>query len=76
MTTPKRDLRRADAISTAAIARQATVTMPGPSRVTGRLDAVLPVGDRVTFVLIVGGARAIFQLDRAEVVEVWRAGAS
>lgn len=74
MTAPRTDLRRADAISTDAIRRQKTVTMPGPSGITGRLDAVLPVGDRVTFVLIVGGRRAIFQLGRDEVVAVWREG--
>lgn len=76
MTATKVDLRRADAISDAAIKRQATVTMPGPSRVTGRrLDAVLPVGDQVTFVLVVGSSRAIFQLERHDVVEVWRESA-
>ena len=68
----KRDLRRADAISDDAIKRQKTVTMPGDPPIEGRLDAVLIVGDRVTFVLIVGGRRAIFQLDRADVVEVHR----
>lgn len=68
----KRDVRRADAISDDAISRQKTVTLPGAAPITGRLDAVLQVGDRVTFVLIVGGRRAIFQLDRADVVEVHR----
>lgn len=63
------DLRTASQISTDMLNRQATVTI---GNVTGQLAAILPVADRVWLVLIVGGARASFQLDADTPVEVHR----
>lgn len=70
MTNPKRDLRPASMITDRHLARQATVTV---GDVSGTLAAVLPVRGQVTLVLIVGGSRAVFQLDATTVVEVERA---
>lgn len=59
--------RRADEISDRSVKLQANVTI---GHVTGRLDSVMPVGDRVTIVLVVGGARAVFQLDADTIVDL------
>lgn len=64
-------LRRADELTERHMGRVVTV-----GDVSGILAATMPCADGVVLVLIVGGARAVFPLDRDAVVEVVRAEAS
>jgi hypothetical protein len=61
----KHDLRRADQLNDRHM---------GKNNVTGTLAGLLPVANHITLVLIVGGARAFFALDRDAAVEVRREG--
>jgi hypothetical protein len=67
----KHDLRRADQVSDRHMGKTITI-----GDVTGTLTGLIPVANHITLVLIVGGARAFFALDRDAAVEVWREGAS
>jgi hypothetical protein len=65
----KHDLRRADQLNERHMGKNITI-----GDITGTLTGLIPVANHITLVLIVGGARAFFALDRDAAVEVRRGG--